>query len=148
MVQQVGMKWFKLFRKKKKNISFKEAIDLTGFPIITFESKNKKFNFLLDTGSNCSVLNDEYAKEIEGDYTGQVTYLCGLDGIDREVKFFKANMLYGDKNLTEEFQITDLSGPFNSIKKEFGVTLHGILGNSFFTKYQSLIDFNNLKFQI
>lgn len=144
MVQQVDMKWF----KKKKNISFKEAIDLTGFPIITFESKEKKFNFLLDTGSNCSVLNNDCTKEIDGVYTGKTTSLCGLDGIDREVKFFKANMRYGDKELIEEFQITDLSAPFDSIKKEFGVTLHGILGNSFFTKYQSLIDFNNLKFQI
>lgn len=138
------MKWF----KKKKNISFKEAIDLTGFPIVTFESNNKKYNFLLDTGSNCSVLHHDYVKDMSGKYTGEVTNLCGLDGIDREVKFYKATLIYLDKELTEEFQITDLSVPFDSIKKEFGVTLHGILGNSFFTAYRSIIDFNKLKFQI
>ena len=138
------MKWF----KKKKNISFKEAIDLTGFPIITFENNNKKYNFLLDTGSNCSVLHNDHTKDMNGVYTGNVTNLCGLDGIDREVHFYKVQLMYGDKELIEEFQVTDLSAPFESIKKEFGVTLHGILGNSFFTKYKSIIDFNNLKFQV
>ena len=56
------MKWF----KKKKNISFKEAIDLTGFPIITFESKDKKFKFVLDTRRQYSVFNNDCTKTVDG----------------------------------------------------------------------------------
>lgn len=137
----------KLFNKRK-NISFKEAIDLTGFPIVTFTSNNHKFNFLVDTGSNCSVIHSKCVKKLNGEYTGEATTLAGLDGIDREVRFFKAKFIYDNKELIENFQETDLSKPFESIKKEMGVTLHGILGNSFFTKYKSIIDFNKLSFQI
>lgn len=138
------MSWF----SKKKSISFKEAIDLTGFPIITFENNGKKYNFLLDTGSNQSVLHSAYIEEMNGIHTGEATTLSGLDGIEREVMFYKVSLIYDSKELIECFQVTDLSAPFEAIKKECGVMLHGILGNSFFIKYKSLIDFNKLKFQI
>ena len=138
------MSWF----SKKKSISFKEAIDLTGFPIITFENNGKKYNFLLDTGSNQSVLHSAYVKEINAVHTGESTTLSGLDGIEREVSFYKVSLTYDSKELIEYFQVTDLAAPFNAIKKECGVLLHGILGNSFFIRYRSLIDFNKLKFQI
>lgn len=137
----------KLFKRKKK-ISIKEAIDLTGFPIVTLKSNGKPFNFLLDTGSNCSVLDVKCPKKLEGVFTGDFTTLSGLDGIEREVKFFRAQLSYEDRGLTEDFQVTDLSGPFESVKKEFGVTLHGILGNSFFTKYNSVINFEKLNFYV
>ena len=134
--------------KRKKRISFKEAIDLTGFPIITFKSKTKTFNFLIDTGSNCSVIDERVVHKIEGNKTGEKATLAGLDGIERKVEFFKAILYYEDKELIEDFQITDLSMPFGSIKKEHGVTLHGILGSTFFIKYKSLIDFNKLNILI
>ena len=36
---------------------FKTSIELTGLPIIVFYQNNKKYNFLLDTGSNVSYIN-------------------------------------------------------------------------------------------
>ena len=44
-------------KHKKINISFREAIDLVGLPIITFYNEGKKFNFLLDTGATISVID-------------------------------------------------------------------------------------------
>ena len=40
--------------------------------------------------------------------------------------------------------ISDLDKPFNNIKKESGVTIHGILGNNFFKKYKYVLDFDKL----
>ena len=38
-------------------MSFREALDLVGLPIVTFYQGDKKLNFLLDTGANLSVIN-------------------------------------------------------------------------------------------
>ena len=45
--------------KKEINsrISFKEALDLTSLPIVTFENNGRKINFLLDTGASKSIIN-------------------------------------------------------------------------------------------
>ena len=49
-------------KSNRKKISFKEAIDLTELPVVTFISKGRKLNFLLDTGANNSILNASVAE--------------------------------------------------------------------------------------
>ena len=51
--------------KSYNKISFKETLDLTDLPIVTFEQNGNKINFLLDTGANRSVIN----KAILSNYT-------------------------------------------------------------------------------
>lgn len=131
-------------KHKKINISFREAIDLVGLPIITFYNEGKKFNFLLDTGATISVidsniLNDFSHKKLEKDGT-----LFGMEGHKIDVSYIKADLVYKDKIYKEEFQVVDMSAPFNEIKAESGVKLSGILGNIFFTNYKYVLDFNSL----
>ena len=49
-----------------------------------------------------------------------------------------------DNDYTCEYVIADMSAPFNDIKRETGVTLHGIIGTKFFAKYNYVIDFEKL----
>lgn len=131
-------------KHKKINISFREAIDLVGLPIITFYNEGKKFNFLLDTGATISVidsniLNDFLHEKLEKDGT-----LFGMEGHKIDVSYIKADLVYKDKIYKEEFQVVDMSAPFNEIKAESGVKLSGILGNIFFTNYKYVLDFNSL----
>lgn len=132
--------------KSYNKISFKETLDLTDLPIVTFEQNGNKINFLLDTGANRSVIN----KAILPNYTytelGANNTLSGLDGIKRVVDNINMNINYGDAVFEETFQVSDLSPVFDSIKQETGATLHGILGNAFFQKYKYVIDFNSLMF--
>ena len=46
-----------LKKSNRKKISFKEALDLTELPIVTFIGKGRKLNFLIDTGANNRVTN-------------------------------------------------------------------------------------------
>lgn len=53
-----------IFKNKKEKekidntkMSFKEALDLAGLPVVTFNVGKHKVNFLLDTGSDSSSIN-------------------------------------------------------------------------------------------
>ena len=49
---------------RKESMSFREAIDLVGLPIVTFYQGDRKYNFLLDTGANLSVINLSIAASV------------------------------------------------------------------------------------
>lgn len=133
---------------KIHKMSFKESIDLTELPIITFEvGKNKKFNFLLDTGSNDSIV-DRTALETKGvSYidAGMEGNLVGLDSTEsKKVSFVKIDLFYKERTYSNNFLVTDLSTVINSIKESSGVVMHGLLGSNFFNKYKYVIDFDKL----
>lgn len=139
-------KGYTIFIKKPKydKISFKESLDLTNVPIITFENNGRKLNFLLDTGSNRSLIN---ARELETcDYRDDNSYnkLVGIDGIERTVFNVHLPLKYKTSEYKELFQVTDISNLCDDAKRETGVNLHGILGNTFFIKYKYIIDFEEL----
>ena len=49
-------------KELNSQMSFRESMDLTDLPVVTFYQGNKKVNFLLDTGSNDSIINEEAVK--------------------------------------------------------------------------------------
>lgn len=125
-------------------ISFKESMDLVDLPIITFYNEDNKFNFLLDTGSSTSVINQSTLSTFNHEETGKVGELFGMEGNKQSLTYVKAILRYKDAEYPEEFQVADLSQAFGHIKQEYGVTLHGIIGNSFFQKYKYVLDFSEL----
>ena len=130
--------------KHHTKMSFKESLDLTDLPIVTFNIDNKKCNFLLDTGASESVINksclENYPyQEVKG--TGTLT---GLDGIKRQTEYVRMSLTYKNHEYSEIFTVTDMDKVFNHIKTETGVTLNGIIGNSFMQKYRYIIDFKEL----
>ena len=143
-------------KHKKINISFREAIDLVGLPIITFYNEGKKFNFLLDTGATISVIDSNILNDFSHEKLEKDGILFGMEGhkIDVFIRWFIMSItlkqlsslakVYKDKIYKEEFQVVDMSAPFNEIKAESGVKLSGILGNIFFTNYKYVLDFNSL----
>lgn len=133
-------------RKKNVNntISFRETIDLTGLPIITFKNNGQKVNFILDTGSNSSVINQRVLSSLKYEKTNKKTSLYGSDG-NKEIKeFINMSIEHGDNSYSEEFLVTNLDEAFDNMKRDYGVNLAGILGNSFFQKYKYIFDFDKL----
>lgn len=127
-------------------MSFKESMDLTSLPVVTFKVGETKLNFLLDTGSNTSYINrksyellGEYAKEIKA-----FTNTVGVDGIKHKANLCTISFTYKDKKYTDIFGILDLDSAFDGIKNESGVQIHGILGSKFFEKYRYILDFSSL----
>ena len=141
------MEYYHLFRNKRKEqtkISFKEGLDLTELPIVTFKQGENKLHFLLDTGSNISYINTEAMKDLEVEDLNASSSTVGVGGDDMETKHYNIKIGYRDQEFIEEFGALDLGAAFSSIEAESGIKLHGILGNKFFEKYKYVLDFREL----
>lgn len=126
------------------SISFQQAYDLTGFPIISLAQGKDKYNFLLDTGSTDNVIDSNILEQIEHekiDYQGTLT---GLDGIRNEVAACNITLSYKDMDYPFTYLVKDMKPAFDMMKSDFGVNLHGIIGSRFFNEYKYVLDFADL----
>lgn len=130
--------------KDRTQMSFREAMDLVGLPIVTFYQGDKKLNFLLDTGSNLSVINEAALESIEHETLDRKGSLYGVDGIKRETSFASIGLVYKKNEYREEFQVTNMQAAIDEIKAESGVNMIGIIGNDFFRRYKYILDFDEL----
>lgn len=141
------MQWHHLYKSKQKEktkISFKEGLDLTELPIVTFYQGDKKLHFLLDTGSNISYINKDVIDSIEAKDLNSSSSTFGVEGSGIETHHYLIEIGYKDLKFNEEFGAVDLSGAFGAIEAESGIKLHGIIGNKFFEKYKYILDFKDL----
>lgn len=135
--------WFK--RKKKTCIDFGAGYSLTDLPIATFYQGEVKLNFLLDTGSNNNIINKSVLSKIEHKETGKTASVYGMDGIDHECPYYSVDIEYKGSHYPAAFMVCDMDTSFGNIKRETGVTVHGILGSKFFQYYKSILDFIEFK---
>ena len=131
--------------KRRTGISFKESLDLADLPVITMYNNGKKLNFLLDTGSNISHIDSSIdnldCELIEKECLDITTVGGELKGGE---KWLRIPLTYKKQNFSEDFMALELHDTFAQIKKETGVQIHGILGNSFFIKYKYMLDFDEM----
>lgn len=141
IVAQLIRKYSKIY---KRVISFRESLDLAGLPVITFNQGKKKFNFLFDTGATNSVINSTVLKDLK--YTPISDYKCEVYGMEGNAQYVDIVTIDFKRDITfsDEFQVIDMSSAFDSVKAETGVTISGILGNTFFQKYKYVIDYEQM----
>lgn len=130
-------------KKKNSEISFREAMDLVGLPVITFYNGDRKINFLLDTGSNISYLNKSVVSSLVVESTGEESNIIGIEGNRVNCKICKMIIRRKNQEFEEEFSIADLDKAFRIVREESGVQIHGILGSRFFEKYKYALDFKD-----
>lgn len=131
-------------KKNDSKISFRESMDLTELPVVTFCNGDKKLNFLLDTGSNVSHINSSVIHLLDHTKTDQKTDTIGMEGNKVSNDICKMTVYYRNQRFEEDFIISDLNDAFDIIKQEDGVQIHGILGSKFFEKYRYVLDFSEL----
>lgn len=136
--------WHRNFTKEQTKISFKEGLDLTELPIVTFYQGEKKLHFLLDTGSNISYINKCVLSELESTDLDTASNTFGVEGKGIETHHYLIEIGYKNQKFKEQFGAVDLTEAFKAIESSSGVKLHGILGNKFFEKYKYVIDFKEL----
>lgn len=139
----------KIFKKilgiKDNEISFKQSFDLTEFAIITFYQGETKLNLLFDSGSNFNILDKSMLPKLKYEATGDKVDMQGIEGTLREEQEeYLIEITHKDVVYKCPFTISDMSAPFSNIKRESGVTLHGIVGTEFFNKYKYVLDFDKL----
>ena len=128
----------------KENMSFVETMSLTGLPIATFTHGDKTYNFILDTGSNCSIIDERYAQEMSYDKIPDSHRVYGLSAVSKEGGFGVFHLNYKGKEYDVECEILDMKPTFDKMKACYGVTLHGVLGSDFLRAYRYVLDFNEL----
>lgn len=145
-----GLVAYNTYKDINKNvISFYESYNLTNLPIITFNCGKKKLNFILDSGATCCVINSTVNSTLSESNTSKSLYkneIMGMEGNVVEVDSVYLNLSYKNLQFCEAFLTQDLSKAFAEIKKENGVTVHGLLGNDFLTKHKYILDFNKMIF--
>lgn len=146
VVSIVGVFLYKRYNSADTKLSFKESIDLTNLPVVTFYNGHKKLNMLLDTGSSECILSKEYLNDIWYKETDHSKQVFGMEGNLVKNPVISTIISYSGLKFDVEFLATDMSQPFGLIKQESGVTIHGILGSNFFTRYKYILDFDKLMF--
>lgn len=128
--------------EKYDEISFKQAVDLCEVPVITLYQGDKKFNFLLDTGADGSIIDSNYIDNVNYELINHVTEHSGIQGEKELIQVCTATFFYDKHEFKSIFGIRDMSGIFGVIKEDTGVQLHGVLGSRFFTQYRYVLDFD------
>lgn len=123
-------------------MSFQNSMDLAELPVVTFRQGDKKINFLLDTGSNNCVIDSNILKSIDHKMLDVETNILGLEGNAQKTGVCTIKMSYKDKEYEYPYVIQDMSAAFDSIKKETGVTVNGMLGSKFFNEFKYVLDFD------
>lgn len=131
-------------KNKLSIMSFKEAVDLTELPIVTFYNNNRKLNFLLDTGSDLSYITKSVLPLLKNKKGDTTTNIISVGGTSQCSGSCYMEIIYKKQIFEDLFFIGDLDEAFGVIKQETGVQIHGILGSKFFVKYKYIFDFDKL----
>lgn len=140
----IGYFLFRRVVKEYKAISFEETFNKTGLPVISLYNDAKQLNFLLDTGSDCCVLNSKELKYLHYTDTKKKTSTVDSSGVNQR-NIIRLALNDGDNIIHCEFIVMDLSAQFNEIYSKDKVRIHGILGSKFCKATGLVIDFNKLK---
>lgn len=131
--------------RKTNLLHFGDVINRSGLPVVTFSNGGKKFMFLLDTGSNYSIINSGALDQVEHCIVeGATGEVYGMDG--NIVKISYARIFLEGENTTFEdnFQVVDMSNAFANLKENQGVEVVGIIGSNFMSRYNFILDFKDL----
>lgn len=136
---------------KEKNGQFesiKGSVLKHGFPLIKMTIFGKRYNFVLDTGATVNVLDSSVLADIpvgeNVDLKEGQGFMGAGDVAQRDTQVCTLPMTYNKQQFSEKFQIANLSEMFDSIEKEEGIRIHGMLGSGFFKKHQWSIDFDKM----
>jgi hypothetical protein len=119
-------------------------IDSKNTPIVKFKNNKSELKFIIDTGSEISIIDDDY-------YLNHLQYFNYVSNTECDINTLSGTVSSGviiattvlDDNLLSQFYITDI----DNIKKEVfintGKNIDGILGCDFLYRNKSIIDFKH-----
>lgn len=144
-IVSIAIAVYEEYKRYKTTLSFREPMLMTSLPVVLFECGDTPLCFLLDTGSDSSYINKSILPALNYKETDEKTFFLGCEGNKQEVNICTLDIHYKKVMFKDEsFRVADLDNAFNTIKQASGVTIHGILGSTFFKKYEYVIDFKSL----
>lgn len=125
--------------------SFKKNMMKSGFITLTAMLGDKRFCFLIDTGSNQNCVTQAAYKEVF-DIAKEVSRIdiYGVDGKPQEELLIELPYKCGRIESRDLFFV--MSGnPFDAVSDQYGVNLSGILGFSFLKRHKAKIDYETME---
>jgi hypothetical protein len=121
---------------------------LTGGVIIVnaqIENHPDTLNFIFDTGNSGISLDSTTVSNLKLNIESSTSFIRGISGI-RKAYFVKnySLLLPGLKVDKLNFHVSD----YELISSTYGITIHGIIGNSFFRQFIVQIDYDNQEISI
>ncbi len=128
---------------KNNNVSFKEAMELLEFPIVTIKTQDKALKFVIDTGCTNSCINASTINNLGITPTNVGNSHYGIDG--NKVDLLTCNLGFSlkRKSYNFDFNVADMDKVFDCIKESNGVQIHGLIGSDFLSKYNYVIDYKD-----
>ena len=146
IVSILGLYFYTKKRMFDSGLSFRDSMSLTELPVVTFYNGHKKLNFLLDTGSSECIINKTCLDSMWYTETEGYKEVFGMEGNAVRNAVISTIISYSGLKFDVEMVAMDMAQAFGAIKKESGVTIHGILGSNFFSRYKYVLDFDKLMF--
>lgn len=132
--------------KNKTIVEFRESLEIAGIPITKFKVSGKELNFIIDSGSSMSCISSKTAELIKADVSAsQMKSIIGVGG-NTKPSSETVVVLEDVFSLYEiTFQVNDaLNKSFNRFEKSYGITVHGIIGNDFLSRYGFILNYNKM----
>lgn len=131
----------KASNKRKYSMSFYESLNLAGVPIITFRQGKNRFNFIADSGAFTSVIDANALPYFKHTKIDEEVVAYDVGGKKVKLNSVTADITYKNTLFSETFRVLDMSSSLAALKKDSGVTVHGLLASSFFEKYKYILDY-------
>ena len=115
-------------------------------PIITGWLNGKRAHFLIDTGSDISLLNGKAERKYKfqiREMSMRDYQLSGLNSISRGKMCFAYNVNFslGREEVKTNFRVLDLTHIVNAISDDTGISISGIIGSDLMKKHDFVIDY-------
>lgn len=129
--------------KRRGVYSFKDILEKTDLPIMTFTQNGKQLNFILDTGCSYCLINKNVVDNFEHTKTNAQTETVGIDGIVHKTPIISLDFEYDGIQFNHFFVLSDLEDSARELKQATGIEVHGLIGSAFFKKYNYILDYEN-----
>lgn len=131
-------------------IPFIEKTKEIGLACISLVSEHKVFNFVVDTGSNCSHIDEKDLEKLELCKTRTIKEVPteGLNGTLLNNKKSEIIFRSGILGFKHDFYVTSLDKLKQDIKRMADVEINGILGTDFLLQNNCHIDFKKFRLHL
>lgn len=127
------------FKKTKQIPLLTNSLNKT--PIITLTQDDCTYNFIVDTGSCVSAIDEKYIADLGAIKLNKTTEIVGIEGNPEEVNFYEINFECNNRMYTHNVIAKSFGNAFEPFFQEQNIIIHGILGSEFFSKHGVTINF-------
>lgn len=137
--------------EKKNNTDFLYHFEQTensgvNIPIVEIPVNNEGKYFIIDTGANMSLIDEEYYEKNEDDFQYIKTIDMTIQGISGGKDVTSAYIMaeLGDSiKIKHQFMTSNLKGVISNIKNSCGREIIGLIGADYLIRYDFSVDFKN-----